>query len=293
MANYFEGCGWTVESVSVCREVEALRKVLERRTNALLQLETAWADWVGNPANVKGYDAGIYSGGSKAGMSMPESSGRSQSPETLIQGLEEDNEATPSRTPSNGSMAMALGNAFADPETVTESHHHIHTTRPRPTMRPHWFGNKVDAIEFWEKEYRAADEQVRSMRKKGQFEATHAAFVTFEDVKDAVSPTHAHGHGDAARLTRKIKQTACQVVHYPHHSEVLTEPAPEPRDVVWSKICMSQRERQVRDVIIMGVMTVLLLFWIRTYKTLRMGLLAERCFSPSIQFCLPSILPGS
>ena len=261
LADYFEGCGWTVESVSVCREVEVLRKVLERRTNALLQLETAWADWVGNPANVKGYDAGIYSSGAKTGTPIPASPRRTQSPEILIPGLDEDNNATPSRTPSNGSMAMALGNAFADPETVAESNHHIHTTRPRPTMRPHWFGNKVDSIEVWEKEYRAADDEVRSMRKKGQFEATHAAFVTFEDVKDAVSSIHAH----PARLTRKTKQTACQVVHYPHHSEVLTEPAPEPRDIVWSKISMSQRERQVRDMVIMGVMTVLLLFWIRTY----------------------------
>jgi hypothetical protein len=59
------------------------------------------------------------------------------------------------------------------------------------------------------------------------------------------------------------QQTACQVVHYPHHSEVLTEPAPEPRDVVWSKVSMSVRERRVRDILAIGVMIVLILSWIR------------------------------
>ena len=50
-------------------------------------------------------------------------------------------------------------------------------------------------------------------------------------------------------------------MHYPHHSEVLTEPAPEPRDVVWSTVSMPQRERIVRHIAVMGVMTILLLAW--------------------------------
>ena len=174
--------------MSVCREVETLRKVLERRTDALLKLETAWADWVGNPANIKGYDPDVYNGGTKV---VPElTASPQQTPEPLIPDLEENGNAEPPA--SNGerhrtSTSMALANAFADPENVPESHHHIHTTRPRPTVRPRWFGNKVDAIEFWEKEFRKADDEVRLMRKKGRFEATHVAFVTFEDVKAAVS----------------------------------------------------------------------------------------------------------
>lgn len=56
---------------------------------------------------------------------------------------------------------------------------------------------------------------------------------------------------------------ACQVVHYPHHSECVTEPAPEPRDVVWSSISMTQREGHVRQFLGMAVMVLLLLFWIR------------------------------
>jgi len=190
LADYFEGCGWTVESVSVCREVETLRKVLARRTDALLQLETAWAEWVGNPANVKGYDPNIYSGDNKIVAEV--TSSPQQAPEPLIPDLVENGDSTPNgHAPrSRDTSAMAMGNAFADPEDVPGSHHHIHTTRPRPTIRPHWFGNKVDAIEYWEKAFREADDEVRGMRKKGRFEATHVAFVTFEDVKDAVSQHH-------------------------------------------------------------------------------------------------------
>jgi hypothetical protein len=49
------------------------------------------------------------------------------------------------------------------------------------------FGAQVDAIEYWEKQFQRADEQVRQLRKKGKFEATHVAFVTFENATDAVS----------------------------------------------------------------------------------------------------------
>ena len=54
---------------------------------------------------------------------------------------------------------------------------------------------------------------------------------------------------------------ACQVVHYPAHTKVCTKPAPEPRDVVWTKVGMSVRERRVRDWMVTGVMILLLLFW--------------------------------
>lgn len=45
-----------VESVSVCREVGSLKTLLDRRTKALLELESAWVDYVGNPSTVEEYD---------------------------------------------------------------------------------------------------------------------------------------------------------------------------------------------------------------------------------------------
>lgn len=172
-----------MESVSVCREVEPLRKVLERRTNALLGLERAWAEWVGNPANIKGYDPEIYSAKNKVAPTLTASPDRS--PEPLIPGLEVP-QSNDSRSNSRADVQ-----AWQDLEEFSESHYHIHTTRPRPTIRPNWFGKAVDAIEYWEKNFRLADEEVKEMRKTARFGATHVAFVTFERAKDAVSPVSA------------------------------------------------------------------------------------------------------
>ncbi|WVQ97942.1 hypothetical protein IAU59_005061 [Kwoniella sp. CBS 9459] len=243
LADYFESCGWMVESVSVCREVEPVRKVLEKRTSALLKLEEAWVDWVGNPAGraVEGYDPHVYSKTSVTG-SLTASPQRTEAPliPDLDDNVNERSALTGSQTPANGIGSHAQSQSEAE-DGEAHCHGHIHTTRPRPTYRPRWFGTKVDAIEYWEKQFKRADEEVKELRKKGRFEATHAAFVTFEDVKDA--------------------QTACQVVHYPHHSEAITELAPEPRDVVWSKVSMSNREAQIRDFVVMGVTGMLFLFW--------------------------------
>lgn len=185
MADYFENCKWSVESVSVCREVEPLRRVLERRTNALLKLENAWADWVGNPAKgVSGYDPDLYVKRNKIARSLTASPQRADV--LLVDIHDEDNEESGQRSQSGQSSSSNLM-ASRDVETGEEDYCHVHTTRPRPTFRPRWFGAKVDAIEFWEKKFKEADEKVRLLRKKGKFEASQSAFVTFEHVKDAVS----------------------------------------------------------------------------------------------------------
>jgi hypothetical protein len=85
---------------------------------------------------------------------------------------------------------IALSVPATDPEDPCLSRHDIHTNRPRPTFRPRWFGTAVDSIEYWEKKFVESDEEVRDLRRKGRFEATGAAFVTFEDLKDAVSPLY-------------------------------------------------------------------------------------------------------
>jgi calcium permeable stress-gated cation channel len=56
LAEYFENMGLSVESVTVCREVETLKKLLDMRTKALLSLEAAWVKYVGNPSSVESYD---------------------------------------------------------------------------------------------------------------------------------------------------------------------------------------------------------------------------------------------
>ncbi|THU93310.1 DUF221-domain-containing protein [Dendrothele bispora CBS 962.96] len=56
LAEYFENMNMSVESVSVCRDVGSLKRLLDRRTKALLELEKAWASYVGNPSTVAEYD---------------------------------------------------------------------------------------------------------------------------------------------------------------------------------------------------------------------------------------------
>jgi hypothetical protein len=212
LANYFEGCGWTVESVSVVREVEPLRRKLEKRTNALLRLENAWVDWVGNPAKgVKGYDPNIYNEQRGKGKNISQATDLTESPSggnddtPLIPDLDEPSASssraesrsqTPgtgrsgrSDTPGWGDLLDAPDSGFngASEQNGEEPQVKVQTSRPRPQYRPRWFGNKVDAIEFWEKKFRAADAEVREMRRNAQFDSTHVAFVTFEDVKEAVS----------------------------------------------------------------------------------------------------------
>lgn len=64
---------------------------------------------------------------------------------------------------------------------------------------------------------------------------------------------------------------ACQVLHYPYHSQLITQPAPEPRDLVWSQIGISNREGYIRVAVVMLAMVILLLFWIRAYIDISRG----------------------
>ena len=52
LAEYFEQMDLRVESVNVCREVGSLRRLLDLRTEALLKLESAWVDYLGNPSQI-------------------------------------------------------------------------------------------------------------------------------------------------------------------------------------------------------------------------------------------------
>jgi hypothetical protein len=217
LAEYFEACGWEVESVSICREVEALKQALDKRTEALLELENAWVAWVGNPASAEAYDPNIYQ------------KNHPDSPTDTV---------APTQTPTA---------TEEDPESLRQRYSNIKTTKPRP-LKYVRIGKRVDAIAYWEDKFSSADEVVRVLRKTGHFQPTHVAFVTFEDAKST--------------------QEACQVVHYKEHTQVITTLAPEPRDVIWSLISMSRRERQIRDVIITVLMGILLVSWARKSASL-------------------------
>ncbi|CAK5262174.1 unnamed protein product [Mycena citricolor] len=192
LAEYFENMDLSVESVTLCREVSSLKRLIDKRTEALLALESAWTSYVGNPSAVEEYD--------------PEASG----------GPLVDVESGPQ-------------------QRLVVPH------RPRPTIRPRWFGPKVDALEYLETEFKDIDEKVRK-RRLAKFKATPVAFVTFEKMSSA--------------------QVALQVVHASAPLRCKTYPAPEPRDIVWSNMTPSQLNIQTRDVFVLGMIVLLFFSWI-------------------------------
>ncbi|KAG8943918.1 hypothetical protein FRC04_002406 [Tulasnella sp. 424] len=218
LAVYFENMNLPVESVNVVREVGSLKELIDKRTGVLLELESYWTNYVGNPSTVAGYD--------------PSQNVRTDT--TLL--VDVDSEAQRNRL--------------------------VIPHRERPTLRPGWFKKSVDALECLEASFRDADEQVLKKRKTGKFKSTHVAFVTFETMSSA--------------------QIASQVVHAPYHSQCLTIPAPEPRgsekyasirnapepnrilpiDIVWSNMTHSPGELKFREFFVMGLMALLLLFWL-------------------------------
>lgn len=148
LAEYFERMSMAVESVTVCREVGPLKKLLDRRTQALLRLEAAWAGYVGNPSSVEAYD--------------PEHN----APLVDVDSL---------------SVSVEAGNGHSVPPQTRLVIPH----RSRPTLRPTWFSAPVDALEYLESQFRSADEKVKAVRRTGRFRATQSAFVTFEKMSSA------------------------------------------------------------------------------------------------------------
>ncbi|KAG8813472.1 hypothetical protein FRC17_001557 [Serendipita sp. 399] len=208
LAVYFENMGLAVESVNLARHAETLNKLIDKRTKALLNLEWEWTKYVGNPSTVESYD--------------PSQNVRVDHAPLVDVGGPSSMESQPAR--------------------VVVPH------RTRPLVRPGWFKKKVDALEYYEKEYEELNEQVKKKRKTGRFKATSTAFVTFEKMSSA--------------------QTASQVVHAPHQAQCKTVLAPEPRDVVWANMTFSPRNRQVREISVFIFMVLLFFFWAVPVTTL-------------------------
>lgn len=58
------------------------------------------------------------------------------------------------------------------------------------------------------------------------------------------------------------QQIAVQVAHAPNPSEIITYPAPEPRDIVWANMTPSTANIRTRDIFVLACMGLLLFFWI-------------------------------
>ena len=211
LAVYFENMGLQVESVSLCRDVGGLEGLLRRRTEALLNLEKSWTDYLGNPSSVDVYDPS-------------------------------DNAIPPLIDLEEGSRDGQIRRGYGDNEnrgtpSIVVPH------RKRPTIRPGWFQPKTDALEYYEEEFKRADQAVQERRKTGKFKASHVAFVTFEKMSSAVSFGLILLHGvlvsplPSSKLPLKLPMRQC------HHSAKLCPP--QNRATSYGIICRSLRMSRV------------------------------------------------
>ncbi|SCZ96759.1 BZ3500_MvSof-1268-A1-R1_Chr4-1g06692 [Microbotryum saponariae] len=269
LADYFESIhlneaheapsGLGVDSVVVTRAVGGMKELLHERTKALMALEKAWVDWLGNPVPVP------VEGGSLSVLL-----GKASDVDICVKGYDPKVEverilqpgASPSTTPtrdrspergtSGGAREGRLIHTFDGPDDDDDDDDLearlleparakiVHPKKPRPTTRLGWFGKRVDKLDHLAAKFREADEQVRK-RRRGRFRPTGVAFVTFQSLAAA--------------------QIAAQAVHYPSATAFKTELAPEPRDIQWSNLALSNTSVFVRRVLVLVTLLVLLSVW--------------------------------
>ena len=228
LAEYFEDMGLSVEAVSIARQVGELEDLIAQRTTALQILEAAWTKYLGNPVKLAdGYD-------------------REREVRAI---LDVDADVSPNDSP-RPTGAFENGDAAGQGADVEDHPLLLHQPfslpgRRRPTIRvggpPVPFcSRKVDALEHYATEFRRADDAVRE-RRRGRFRPTQVAFVTFETLSSA--------------------QIASQSVHYPQPNAMMTQLAPEPRDIMWSNLALSETSQAIRFVVVTVAMLLLLLFW--------------------------------
>ncbi|KAA1112396.1 hypothetical protein PGTUg99_018016 [Puccinia graminis f. sp. tritici] len=221
-----------VESVNVVRDVSGLVPLLSRRTKALINLEEAWAKWLGNP--VRGEAALNYHPEEELARIVyhPRDD---QTPNTDL--TSSSNHNTSPRSPANPQDPTPF------PVQPTLPHPSLKqlSTLPRPTFRPYWFSRKkVRLIDHLTAEFQQADDLVRR-RRKGKFRCHSIGFVTFKSFMDA--------------------QTLCQVNHWPKPGQAIISLAPEPRDIYWPNLTIPRWSLKVRNAIALLSIAALYGFW--------------------------------
>ncbi|KAE9972897.1 hypothetical protein EG328_004705 [Venturia inaequalis] len=117
--------------------------------------------------------------------------------------------------------------------------------RARPVTRI-WHGplkmrfRYIDAIDYFEEKLRRLDDEIRVLRKK-DFEGCELAFVTMDSVAAC--------------------QMAVQAVLDSSPLQLLANPSPAPRDVVWPNTYMPRSHRMMRAWSITAFIVLLTIFW--------------------------------
>jgi hypothetical protein len=221
LADYWESMDMGVESVTVARHVGSLSALLVTRTAKLRRLEAEWTKYIDNPAEP-----------------VP-----GYDPDREVENILEGSTSAATEQ-ENPAQDRVLGQPQGDDEEarLLSSPPPMVSVpgRKRPMIRPRLFGRLVDALDYYADEFRKADEAV-DLRRRARYRPTSNAFVTFERLATA--------------------QVAAQVAHYPFPSVAEATLAPEPRDVHWSNVALSDNSLYVRRVLVYMAMGILFAFW--------------------------------
>lgn len=153
LAEYFESLGLgVVESVHVVKHVSQLSELIRERARCLRKLETAYAQYWGNPCNDPSYD-----------------------PDALLMQAESTDHIN------------AIDFSVHQPENNRLPL--FKPKRSRPIIRDGMMGimgKKVDAVEYFSEQFNYLDDIVMKARRLGRYPPSTVGFVTFESVISAV-----------------------------------------------------------------------------------------------------------
>jgi len=190
-----------VESVTICRNWKELDEAVVARMEALRKLEEAYTVNLGQRRVERNRE------------SLPISQPRPRSPQgrTVLDG-DEMEEAT--------GLMEAIAPTHAAP---------YERQRPKTNIRYGFMklrSRQVDAIDYYEENFRKADEHVRNLRKE-DFDPVPLAFVTMDSVAAC--------------------QMAIQAVLDPSPLQLLASQSPPPADVIWPNTYLPRRSRMIRS----------------------------------------------
>ena len=210
-----------VESVTVCRNWKELDRAVVVRMKILRQLEEAYTIYLGNGRVERNLES----------LPIVQPAPPSNLVDLEDDGVEIDGENTNEETP----LSRANGRLHAAP---------LERIRPMTRVR---FGfmklhsKQVDAIQYYEEQFRAADERVRQLRAT-TFAPVSLAFVTMDSVAAC--------------------QMAVQAVLDPSPLQLIAAQSSPPADVIWPNTYLPRRSRMVRAWGITIVVVLLTLFWV-------------------------------
>ncbi|CAO3590036.1 unnamed protein product [Absidia cylindrospora] len=248
LADYFENLGiGMVVSCHVVRHVKKLGHILRKRARALDKLEESYVKYWGNPCRITNYTPGQIVQDAQTIRDQPKLEGQHTPDQDQIY-MNSAGEVSPDDSIQHRLHKMEdrqdNTNSYRT-KTTNTTNNQIHLQiHPRPQIRMGllgFFGEKVDAIDYYTKEFDYWDKMAIEARESPQFDMTSVGFVTFENMASAL--------------------IASQIAINPVPFRCRTANAYEPRNVLWKNIHISGKQRVIRDIIVWSVTIVLVVFW--------------------------------